>query len=374
MVLAHVAFTGARVALALFGISLGGSTFTVGLLMSLLTVLPMFLSVVAGRWTDRAGAFKPILIAQGLVTAGALLPGLRPQLSSLYLASVLLGSGFMLAHIAVNNAVGHASTPETRKRAFTALALGFSTSTVSGPLIAGFSIDLMGHANTFLLMAAFPAIGLVLMGLLRRQAHAPVHAAAPPVDVHVMELLRDAPLRAVFIVSGLLSMAWDMFTFMVPVQGARIGLSASTIGIIMGCFGVATFVVRLALPWISRNLSEWQTLCSALVLTAFVYFLFPLFTAAPVLMGLAFLLGLGLGSTQPMVMSLIHIAAPAGRTGEAVGVRTTLMNASHTVLPLAFGVLGTALGMVPAFWTLAVAMSAGSIFAGKRTGSASGQN
>ncbi len=189
-----------------------------------------------------------------------------------------------------------------------------------------------------------------------------------------MELLRDAPLRAVFIVSGLLSMAWDMFTFMVPVQGARIGLSASTIGIIMGCFGVATFVVRLALPWISRNLSEWQTLCSALVLTAFVYFLFPLFTAAPVLMGLAFLLGLGLGSTQPMVMSLIHIAAPAGRTGEAVGVRTTLMNASHTVLPLAFGVLGTALGMVPAFWTLAVAMSAGSIFAGKRTGSASGQN
>lgn len=368
--LAHAAFTGARVALALFGIALGASTFTVGILVSLLSFLPMLLAVAAGRWTDRTGVFKPIFIALVAMTAGALLPALRPQLTSLYVASVLLGAGFMLANIAVTNAIGTASTADTRKRAFMLLSLGFSTTTVLGPLITGFAIDLAGHARAFMLLSVFPAVALVLMAVVGNRGPKAAPLPARPAGLHVMDLLRNAPLRAVFIVSGLLSMAWDMFTFMVPVQGARIGLSASTIGIIMATFGVATFVVRAALPWIARNLSEWQTLAAALAITAFVYFLFPLFSAVPVLLALAFLLGLGLGATQPMVLSLIHIVSPPGRTGEAVGVRTTLMNASHTVLPLAFGALGAAAGMIPAFWALAIALTAGGVFAGRRTGSA----
>ena len=97
--------------------------------------------------------------------------------------------------------------------------------------------------------------------------------------------------------------------------------------------------------------------------------LFPLTSRVPLLLALAFILGLGLGSAQPMVMSLIHLAAPAGRAGEAVGVRTTVMNASHTFLPLMFGALGSAVGMVPVFWTLAIFMSAGGIFAARRRGS-----
>ena len=55
------------------------------------------------------------------------------------------------------------------------------------------------------------------------------------------------------------------------------------------------------------------------------------------LAAIAFLLGLGLGSTQPSIMSLLYAKAPPGRAGEAVGVRSVVLNASHTVLPLAFG-------------------------------------
>lgn len=370
MVLAHLAFGGARVSLSLFAIRLGGSTFTAGLMMSLLAVVPMVFAVHAGRWTDRVGINRPVALSLTTMLCGTLLPWAWPGLPSLYAASVLIGSGFMLTHVAINNGVGHITSPETRTGAFTLLALGFSTSSVLGPVIAGFAIDHIGHARTFALLGLFPIGALVALHRVWRRAPAHAQHAVPPANARVMDLLRDKPLRAVFIVSGLLSMGWDLFTFMVPVQGVRIGLSASTIGVIMGTFGVATFVVRAAMPWISQRLSEWQTLTAALAITAFVYFLFPLFTAVPVLLALAFLLGLGLGSAQPMVMSLIHRAAPAGRTGEAVGVRTTLMNASHTALPLLFGGLGSALGMVPAFWALAVILSAGGVFAGRRRGAA----
>ena len=367
MVLTHVTFTGNRVALALSAIQSNATPLQVGLLMSLLAVMPMFLSVHAGRWTDRVGVFLPMCIALCLMITGAVLPALGGALGMLYAASILLGSGFMLAHVAINNAIGHASTPETRTSAFSLLALGFSTSTLAGPMIAGFVIDYQGFTTSFLTLAAFSAgAALLLLGFGKSRPMTAHVAAAPAADLHVLDLLRHGPLRAVFITSGLLSMGWDLFTFMVPIQGARIGLSASTIGLIMGSFGAGTFVVRLAMPRVARILPAWHILTFALAITSLVYLLFPLFSAVPVLLGLAFLLGLGLGSAMPMVMSLIYFVAPEGRTGEAVGVRSTLINASQTTLPLLFGALGAVTGTVPVFWALAILLALGGLFSSRQ--------
>ena len=368
MVLTHVTYTGSRIALSLYALELTGSAFSVGLLMSVLAVIPMLMSVHTGRWTDRAGPTVPSMAALCLVIVGALLPWAVRSMAGMIAASMLLGSGFMMAHIAINNAVGHISTPDTRTRNFGFLALGFSISSVLGPIITGYSIDHLGHARTFLLLAAFPAAALLVWPMVRRHARQAPGRTSPPADARVIDLLRNVPLRAVFIVSGLMSMGWDLFTFVVPLYGTRLGLSASTIGLIMGSFGFATFVVRAIMPWIARNFTEWQSLTAALAVTGGAYFLFPLASAVPTLIALAFVLGLGLGSGQPMVMSLLHIASPPGRAGEAVGVRTTIMNTSHTFLPLGFGALGSALGMAPVFWAIALAMGAGAVFAARRRG------
>jgi MFS family permease len=106
---------------------------------------------------------------------------------------------------------------------------------------------------------------------------------------------------------------------------------------------------------------------TATCVVAFVaYVLFPLVTMVPLLASIAFLLGLGLGATQPSIMSLIYATAPAGRAAEAVGVRTVVLNASHTVLPLLFGGVGAALGLVPVFWSMAAALAAGGWFSNRR--------
>ncbi|WP_151633878.1 MFS transporter [Noviherbaspirillum aerium] len=368
MVLAHIAFTGGRVALTLLAIDLQATPFQVGLIISLLAVIPMLFSVHAGRWTDRTGVMRPTLIAMLMLCAGSLLAALLPSLAMLCGASVLLGSGFMVAHLAINNAVGRASTPESRTHAFSMLALGFSVSTVLGPVISGLLIDAVGHRMAFLLLALFPVAGLLVLYRAGRdeQPLPQAETGAGKTKPRVMDLLGHAPLRAVFVASGLLSMAWDLFTFMVPIQGARIGLSASTIGLIMGTFGVGTFVVRLAIPRLMQSVSRWGVLVGALGLTSTVYLLFPLFTSVPVLLLLAFILGLGLGSALPTIMSLIHDTAPSGRTGEAVGVRSTLINTSQTVLPTAFGALGAVVGTIPVFWTLAAVLAWGAAFARRR--------
>ena len=148
--------------------------------------------------------------------------------------------------------------------------------------------------------------------------------------------------------------------------GTAIGLTASTIGLIIGSFALATFTVRIALPWLSRHLSEWPMITATMGIACVAYTLFPLVTTAPLLASIAFLLGIGLGATQPSVLSLIYASAPAGRAGEAVGVRTVVLNASHTFLPLAFGGLGAALGMTPIFWSMAMALAGGGWLANRR--------
>jgi predicted MFS family arabinose efflux permease len=158
-------------------------------------------------------------------------------------------------------------------------------------------------------------------------------------------------------------MGWDLYTFVIPIHGSRIGLSASTIGVVMGSFAAATFAVRLVMPALARRLREWTVVSVALVISGGAYSLFPFVTQVSLLMALSFLLGIGLGCAQPMIMALLYAASPAGRQGEVVGVRTTMLNASHTLLPLAFGALGAALGMGPVFWSMSVVLISGSYFA-----------
>ena len=64
-----------------------------------------------------------------------------------------------------------------------------------------------------------------------------------------------------------------------------------------------------------------------------------------------------------MVLTLLHESAPQGRAGEALGLRTTLINGSQTVMPLIFGGVGAALGMAPVFWCIAAVLLGGGLFA-----------
>src|SRR6185436_12282487 len=120
--------------------------------------------------------------------------------------------------------------------------------------------------------------------------------------------------------SGILSSAWDLFQFYFPVYGHSVGLSASAIGVVLGVFALATFTIRVVLPQLARRYGEAQILSSSIFVAAFAFMLFPFFSNAYVLGGIAFLLGLGVGCGQPMSMSLIYALAPRGRAAESAGL------------------------------------------------------
>jgi len=366
--LGHLAFVGARMNTILFALELGASETAVGFLMALFALLPMLLSVSAGRLIDRAGPRRPLAIALAALALSVALPFALPSLATLFVSSTLIGNTFMYTHIAMNSVFGAYGSPEQRAVNFSWLALGFSVSNSIGPLVAGYAIDGFGHANAFLCLSVFPAMALVLLLFRKADLPRPERFAQKPSGV--FDLLRIPTLRHTLIVSGLLAMGWDLYTFLIPVYGARIGLGATTIGAILASFAVATFTVRLAMPVLVKKVRQWTVIVAALAISGTSYLLFPFVAQVPLLMALSFFLGLGLGSAQPMIMSLLYEASPPGRQGEAVGLRTSLLNGSHTLIPIISGAISAAAGMTPVFWLLATFLLGGAWFARGRRAAA----
>lgn len=357
-VLTHLSFAGCRVILSLSAIHYEASPFIVGVVLSLLTVIPILFALRWGRWVDRAGVRGPMLAGVAAILLAMVLGWAFPRLETLFVVSPLAGSGFFLYHIAAGQAAAMIGRPEDRVKNFSLLALAFSVSSFLGPTLSGFAIDSIGHANAMLALSVGVLANTVLLAL--RKVDVPRHDISPAQreKQRVSDLLRIPGFRRVFIVSGVLSITWDLFAFVMPIHGSQLGLSATTIGVTLGAFGSAVFVVRLLLPLVAHRVDEWRLLIAAMLLSGATLVVFPLVHGVPLLMALSFLLGVGLGGTQPFIMALLYEKAPPGRGAEVLSVRTWLINVSQTGVPLAFGALGAVLGMLPVFWTMGASLLA----------------
>ena len=85
------------------------------------------------------------------------------------------------------------------------------------------------------------------------------------------------------------------------------------------------------------------------------------FAGTPWMMGAcATLLGLTLGSVQPMIMTTLHQLTPNDRHGEAIALRSMTINFSSALMPLLFGALGALVGASALFWLMGAVVGAGS--------------
>src|SRR5689334_24600929 len=110
----------------------------------------------------------------------------------------------------------------------------------------------------------------------------------------------------------MLATGWDLYGFLMPLYGTELGIEPARIGIIMATFSIATLVVRLALQVLIRRVRQWLLITASMSVAASSYLLFPFVSTATLLTALSFVLGLGLGCSQPVIMSLLYEASPPG--------------------------------------------------------------
>lgn len=356
-------YRGSKVLITLFSIELGAPQFYIGTLVATYSVFPLLLAFYAGKLTDRLGVRTPMLCGSAGIAAGLLLPFLFPKLTVLYASAALVGASHVFYVVAVQNLIGFLSAgADDRTRNFSNYGLVVASGGLLGPLAVGFSIDHFGHVASYLYLASIPLVSALIvifapgLGALRSQEYAEEERV-----VDARSLLANAPLRRTLITGGIVLTGTDLFQFYLPIYGHGIGLSASAIGVVLGMFAAASFVVRLVMPAMVKRWGEDTVFVWTLLLGAAIYLLFPLFESAVLLAAVAFVLGLGLGCGQPLSMMLIYNHAPQGRSGEALGMRLAINNFMHIVVPLVFGTIGSVLGVAPVFVVNSLLLAGGGL-------------
>lgn len=347
--LMHVGNGGGRVVLSLAAIQFGATPAQIGLMVSLMAVFSTVLAVPLGRLSDRIGVRLPMMVGSAGIGIALLLPLAVPALGTLFVTAVLMGIGFTSYQVSVTNLTGAIGPPEQRARNYSILSLGFAAATFLGPLVAGFCIDWLGHRWTFGVLCAWAVLPLPLMLAFKRLVPNVHKRAAGSAGGSVLDLLKSRPLRDTFVAGGIISSAWDLYQFVMPIYGHSLGLSASVIGMVLAVFALAILLVRVALPMLTRRHAEPRLITAAILVAGAAFAALPFVRDPWLLAAVSFVLGLGVGCGQPLSMTLIYNLAPPGRAGEASGVRVSVNHLTHVIVPVAFGSVGAVLGFGPVF-------------------------
>ncbi|MDP4922013.1 MAG: MFS transporter [Limnohabitans sp.] len=362
----HACMAGARMATPLLALQQGFSAAAVGALLALFALAPMFLALPAGRYSDRKGLQKIMRLSVFLAASGVLLSALWPIFPVMCVSALAAGGATGMAVIALQRHVGRmAQNPAELKVAFSWLSLGPAVSNFMGPVLAGLLIDFSGpeaghewgYRWAFFLLAVLPIFTWLWVRQVPELAVTPDSPPAQP--RRALDLLAEPMMRRLLGVNWLLSSCWDVHTFVVPVLGHERGYSASVVGSILGAFALAAAFIRVCLPFIARHVKEYQIITTAMVCTGLLFAVYPLMPSALAMGVCSVLLGLVLGTVQPMIMSTLHQITPPHRQGEALGLRLMSINASSVVMPMLFGSLGAVVGVAPLFWVVGAAVGSG---------------
>jgi MFS family permease len=354
MVCVHACMAGTRVTGSLALLAQGQPAWLVGLLLSMFALGPMLLALWAGQQADRHGMHRMLGLGAALGAVGAGAAAIAPQPGVLLAAALLTGAGVSVASLGVQREAGRmARDAHDLKRVFSWVSFGPALSNMIAPVAAGLLIDHAGARAAFAVAAWLPLLAWHLGRRVPRAPRPPPAARRAGGLLGSLGLLRLAGLRRLLLVNLAMSACWDAHSFVVPVLGHARGLSASSIGVVLGAFAVALLVVRVAISHLADRLDETRALRVALAVAAGVCGLYPWLPGPLGMAAGSFVLGLALGSVQPMVLSRMHQLTPAERQGEALGVRMLTINAATLGVPLAFGLLAGVAGAAAPLWLMA---------------------
>src|SRR5262245_11693961 len=352
---------GAKVTVSLYALEMGAGAAAVGVLAALFAVFPLLLSVQAGRISDRFGVRLPIVLGSTVMALGLVVPLAAPGLASLFVCSTLMGLGHIFFHVSVHNLVGSLGDHADRTRNFSTFALGSSIAAFLGPSTAGFAIEFAGFQTAFVLLAVVAAPPAAALLTFQRMIPAQLAHSEKVQGESAFDLLAIPALRRTLIMSGVTLTGIELFSFYLPIYGRSIGLSPAVIGMVLSTYAIAGFIVRSFMHRLAARYTEVGVLTGSLFVAALAYLVVPGLDDGFLLAAAAFAVGLGRRPAQPLTITLTYNHAPAGRSGEALGMRIMANKVTQIAVPLAFGGFGAAMGAAPVFLATGVFLLAAGV-------------
>ncbi|MEK3885149.1 MFS transporter [Paenibacillus sp. PL2-23] len=336
-----------RPIVTLYGAELGASTLEIGYLTAAYALIPLFLSIYAGRIADKVGDRLPVLSGFIGVGTGMAIPALIDSLWALYLSQIIVGISHVLIVISLQNLLGNAAPPHKRDYYFSMFSTAVSVGAVAGPVAGGYMAEHISYPSVFAASLVLCIIAFILAW--RLQASGKTTAPAEATLISSLGLLKIPQLRKAMISSALALYSRDIFVAYFPLYAQGMDISASSIGWILTLQGLMMVVVRFSLTKLTNAFGRDYVLMASIFVAGICFLLLPIWDHILVLAVLSACMGAGLGCSQPLSMTTTYNASPKSRTGEVLGLRLTVNRASQIVAPLFFGLIGSSAGLLSVF-------------------------
>lgn len=342
----------ARPAVSYRALALGADERAVGVIAGMYALLPLFAAVPLGRRTDH-GRCAPLLPAGVvLISGGCALSGLAGSLAAMALWSGVMGLGHLCFVIGAQSLVARQSAPHEQDRNFGHFTIGASLGQLVGPIAAGALIggaDMAGTSALALLVAgAGAAVAFTSLWRIERPGAARARAVADG-RVPVGSILRARGVPAGILISLAVLSATDILTAYLPVVGEHRGIAPAVIGLLLSLRAAATIACRLVLTPLLRLLGRTALLTVTCLLAALlctgIALPMPVWALALLLAVLGFCLGVG----QPLSMTTVVQAAPAGARSTALALRLTGNRLGQVAAPAAAGLIAGVAGVAAPF-------------------------
>lgn len=327
-------------------LELGVPAAWLGVLSACFAVAPLMLAVPSGSAVDRFGERRVMLVGAVLVAAAAgafvLLGG---GVAGLVVGSVLLGTGHLCSVVGEQALVANATPPGRHDTAFGHYTFAASLGQALGPgliLLFGGALPIPDTGAIFVSALGIAAVLFAVTLLLRSSVREPSGTAGG--DGGMRTLLRRPGLLRALTVSCVVLAAVDITLVYLPALGTQRGIASGAIGVLLTLRAAASMVSRLFLGRLSRRLGRRRLLVGSVALSAVGLAVavvpMPVWALAVVVV----VLGLGLGAGQPLTMSWLAEATPAGLRGRAMSLRLTGNRVGQVVVPSTAGLLAAGAG------------------------------
>lgn len=329
-----------------YAVTLGASSFEVGLVMAVYALMNFIFSPFWGGLSDRVGR-RPVIAGTVLVTALAfLLLAHAETLLLLFAARMLAGIGS--ANIAASQAyITDVTPPDERARALGMIGAVFGIGFIFGPPVGGFIKEHYGMAAVGYSAMALSVLNLVLVLLFLPESlktrNKEVKVQMKPVS-QAWNALRNTRYRDLFLTSFIYITAFSMMQITVALLWEQqYGLSEARIGYMFAAMGLASALVQgLMVGWLSRTFGERRLMLAGCVFMGLGLLAFP-WVPQEWFVPLAFvpiaLLALANGCLMPSITSLLSRRASEREQGQVLGLNQSFGSLARIAGPTLGGTL-----------------------------------
>ncbi|MBJ6763201.1 MFS transporter [Myxococcaceae bacterium JPH2] len=378
--------------LGVYGVKYGASPFTVGLLVSVYSLMQLVAAPVLGRWSDRFGRRRVLLLSQVGSLLGYVLFAFAHALPLLFLSRVI--DGLSGGNISTAQAVvADITPPHERARGMGLIGAGFGLGFVLGPALGGFLGAWGGNLAIGLFAAALTAINLACTWRFLPETRVP---GAPGVPVRSakgaalalrlpvvgrclllvllfntafaqMEGTFSVYLLTRFLSSGPVALAGGWLLHPVMPDAAVLREASLRAGWLFALVGVLSALVqgglvrRLVGGKKGQGGREAPVAVVGFGLTAAGLGLLPMATSYVGLFPIMGLLAVGSALVNPCLSALVSLYAPEDRQGAALGAYQAFGSLGRILGPALGGLLFTRLGPAAPYGTAAAMVAVGGV-------------